>query len=97
MDYLRIQGPTKLSGTVTISGAKNAALPLITLALLAHNPLKITNMPEVADIKTLLKLLQNLGASCSLKEHVLMSTPQPSITRWRTMTSSKRCGHRSSF
>lgn len=71
MDYLRIQGPTKLSGTVTISGAKNAALPLITLALLAHNPLKITNMPEVADIKTLLKLLQNLGASCSLKDHVL--------------------------
>ena len=37
MDYLRIQGPTKLSGTVTISGAKNAALPLITLTLLAHN------------------------------------------------------------
>jgi len=71
MDYLRIQGPTKLSGTVTISGAKNAALPLITLALLAHNPLKVTNMPEVADIKTLLKLLQNLGASCSLENHVL--------------------------
>ncbi|MDD5051681.1 MAG: UDP-N-acetylglucosamine 1-carboxyvinyltransferase [Sulfuricurvum sp.] len=71
MDYLRIQGPTKLSGTVTISGAKNAALPLITLALLAHNPLKITNMPEVADIKTLLKLLQNLGASCTLQNHVL--------------------------
>ena len=71
MDYLRIQGPTKLSGTVTISGAKNAALPLITLALLAHNPLKVTNMPEVADIKTLLKLLQNLGASCTLQDHVL--------------------------
>lgn len=71
MDYLRIQGPTKLSGTVTISGAKNAALPLITLALLAHNPLKVTNMPEVADIKTLLKLLQNLGASCSLENHTL--------------------------
>lgn len=71
MDYLRIQGPTKLSGTVTISGAKNAALPLITLALLAHNPLKVTNMPEVADIKTLLKLLQNLGASYSLEDHVL--------------------------
>ncbi len=71
MDYLRIQGPTKLQGTVVISGAKNAALPLITLTLLAHNPLKITNMPEVVDIKTLLKLLQNLGASCSLENHVL--------------------------
>ena len=71
MDCLQIQGPTKLSGTVTISGAKNAALPLITLALLAHNPLTITNMPEVADIKTLLKLLGNLGATYSLENHVL--------------------------
>jgi UDP-N-acetylglucosamine 1-carboxyvinyltransferase len=71
MNYLRIQGPTKLSGTVTISGAKNAALPLITLTLLAHNPLTITNMPEVVDIKTLLKLLQNLGANCTLEDHVL--------------------------
>jgi len=71
MDYLRIQGPTKLSGTVTISGAKNAALPLITLTLLAHNQITMSNTPEVADIKTLLKLLQNLGASYTLENHVL--------------------------
>lgn len=71
MDYLRIQGPTKLHGSVVISGAKNAALPLITLALLAHNKVKMSNMPEVVDIKTLLKLLQNLGASCTLKNHIL--------------------------
>ncbi|MDD5717929.1 MAG: UDP-N-acetylglucosamine 1-carboxyvinyltransferase [Sulfuricurvum sp.] len=71
MNYLRIQGPTKLSGTVTISGAKNAALPLITLTLLGHNPITMSNVPEVADIKTLLKLLQNLGASCTLENHVL--------------------------
>ncbi|HEX5670811.1 MAG TPA: UDP-N-acetylglucosamine 1-carboxyvinyltransferase [Sulfuricurvum sp.] len=71
MDYLRILGPTKLSGTVTISGAKNAALPLITLTLLAHNKVTLTNTPEVADIKTLLKLLENLGATQTLKNHVL--------------------------
>ena len=71
MDYLQIQGPTKLSGTVTISGAKNAALPLITLTLLAHNKLTISNMPEVVDIKTLLKLLGNLGASYTLEDHIL--------------------------
>lgn len=71
MDYLRIQGPTKLSGTVTISGAKNAALPLITLTLLAHNRITMSNTPEVADIKTLLKLLGNLGATYSLENHVL--------------------------
>lgn len=71
MNYLRIQGPTKLSGTVTISGAKNAALPLITLTLLGHNPITMSNTPEVADIKTLLKLLGNLGASYTLEDHVL--------------------------
>ncbi|MDD4950608.1 UDP-N-acetylglucosamine 1-carboxyvinyltransferase [Sulfuricurvum sp.] len=71
MDYLQIQGPTKLSGTVTISGAKNAALPLITLTLLAHNQLKMSNTPEVADIKTLLKLLGNLGATYTLENHLL--------------------------
>jgi len=71
MDYLQIQGPTKLNGTVTISGAKNAALPLITLTLLAHNKLTISNMPEVVDIKTLLKLLGNLGASYTLEDHIL--------------------------
>ncbi|MDD2829959.1 MAG: UDP-N-acetylglucosamine 1-carboxyvinyltransferase [Sulfuricurvum sp.] len=71
MDYLQIQGPTKLSGTVTISGAKNAALPLITLTLLAHNQLKMSNTPEVADIKTLLKLLGNLGATYTLDNHLL--------------------------
>jgi UDP-N-acetylglucosamine 1-carboxyvinyltransferase len=71
MDYLQIQGPTKLNGTVTISGAKNAALPLITLTLLAHNKLTVSNMPEVVDIKTLLKLLGNLGASYTLEDHIL--------------------------
>lgn len=71
MNYLRIQGPTKLSGTVTISGAKNAALPLITLTLLGHNPITMSNTPEVADIKTLLKLLGNLGATYTLENHVL--------------------------
>ncbi len=71
MDYLQIQGPTTLSGTVTISGAKNAALPLITLTLLAHNQVTLTNTPEVADIKTLLKLLENLGATQTLENHVL--------------------------
>ena len=71
MDYLRIQGPVKLNGTVTISGAKNAALPLITLTLLAHNKVTVTNMPEVVDIKTLLKLLGNLGSTYTLENHTL--------------------------
>ena len=63
MDFLRIQGQNELHGTIEISGAKNAALPLIALSILSEKKVTITNIPDVADIKTLLKLLTNLGAS----------------------------------
>lgn len=63
MDYLKITGPTTLKGSIDIAGAKNAALPLLTLTLLAQNPVRIDNLPDVVDIKTLLKLLHNLGAT----------------------------------
>ena len=70
MDFLRIEGGRKLSGEVKISGAKNAALPLIASTLLAKNPVKISNLPNVRDIKTLLKLLENLGANYSYENSV---------------------------
>ncbi len=62
MDYLEIEGGHKLSGEITISGAKNAALPLIAATLLSNKPVTLTNLPNVVDIKTLLKLLEMLGA-----------------------------------
>jgi UDP-N-acetylglucosamine 1-carboxyvinyltransferase len=71
MDYLKITGPTTLKGEIDIAGAKNAALPLLTLTLLAQNPVTIDNLPDVVDIKTLLKLLGNLGASFDFKDHTL--------------------------
>ena len=71
MDYLQIHGPTKLEGTVTISGAKNAALPLIAMTLLAKNSVTIGNMPEVVDIKTLLKLFENLGGTCEFRDNTV--------------------------
>lgn len=46
MDKFRVQGPTKLQGEVTISGAKNAALPILFAALLAEEPVEIQNVPE---------------------------------------------------
>ena len=64
MFYLEIQGQRKLSGEVEISGAKNAALPLIAATLLAQNDVILSNVPNVADIKTLIQLLINLGAKC---------------------------------
>lgn len=72
MQYLAIKGKQKLSGSVMISGAKNAALPLLTLTLLSKNPVMIHNIPEVADVKTLLQLLQNLGARFTCKDNLAM-------------------------
>lgn len=65
MHYLAIKGKQKLSGSVAISGAKNAALPLLALTLLSKQKLTISNIPHVADVKTLLQLLSNLGATYS--------------------------------
>ncbi|NPA82376.1 MAG: UDP-N-acetylglucosamine 1-carboxyvinyltransferase [Epsilonproteobacteria bacterium] len=67
MDFLRIRGGKKLKGSVKISGAKNAALPLIASSILAKNEVTISNIPNVKDIKTLLKLLSNLGAEFSFE------------------------------
>ncbi len=69
MDYLQIEGRYPLSGEVEISGAKNAALPILALSLLSNTKINITNLPNVADIKTFLQLLQNLGATCDLSTH----------------------------
>jgi len=62
MDSLEIKGGKKLSGEVKISGSKNSALPLIASTILSKNLLNIRNIPDVVDIKTLVKLLKMLGA-----------------------------------
>ena len=61
--YLHIYESPKLNGSVKISGAKNAALPLIASTILAKNEVNLTNVPEVTDVKTLLKLFKYLGAN----------------------------------
>ncbi|KAB8306465.1 MULTISPECIES: UDP-N-acetylglucosamine 1-carboxyvinyltransferase [Rahnella] len=61
MDKFRVQGGTRLSGEVTISGAKNAALPILFAALLAEEPVELQNVPHLKDIDTTIKLLNQLG------------------------------------
>ena len=61
MDFLEIEGGAKLSGKVVISGAKNSALPIIAATILSDKPVTLTNLPNVVDIRTLLKLLTMLG------------------------------------
>lgn len=61
MDKLLITGGTPLSGEVAVSGAKNAALPLLCAALLTAEPVTFTNVPQLNDIGTMLKLLAQMG------------------------------------
>ena len=61
MDKLLIQGGTRLSGEIAISGAKNAALPILCAALLTAEPVTFTNVPQLKDIGTLLELLGQMG------------------------------------
>lgn len=68
MDYLKITQSLNLSGSVRISGAKNAALPLLALSLLSDKPMQISNLPNVADVKTFIKLLEHLGANVEMPD-----------------------------
>ena len=61
MDRLWIEGGARLTGEVTISGAKNAALPILCAALLTDEPLVLHNVPALRDISTLLSLLGRMG------------------------------------
>ena len=61
MDKLLIQGQKRLNGEVTISGAKNAALPILTASILTDGKLTLTNVPRLNDILTTQKLLKVLG------------------------------------
>lgn len=68
MDKLIIQGGAPLSGEVRISGAKNAALPILCASLLTREPLKIENVPHLHDVTTTLNLLGQMGVAVSLHE-----------------------------
>jgi len=68
MDKLLIRGGVPLSGEVRISGAKNAALPIMCAALLSAAPLRLTNVPHLRDVTTLLNLLGGMGVAVSLDE-----------------------------
>lgn len=67
MEKLLIKGGNRLEGTIQISGAKNAALPLMCATLLSAEGLTLTNLPRLADINTLTDLLNHLGSEILIK------------------------------
>jgi UDP-N-acetylglucosamine 1-carboxyvinyltransferase len=68
MQKLSIQGGVPLSGEIRVSGAKNAALPILASALLAAAPMRVTNLPRLRDVETMLALLTRMGVQVSREE-----------------------------
>ena len=68
MQKLSIQGGVPLSGEIRVSGAKNAALPILAAALLARSPLSVENLPRLKDVETMLALLERMGVGVSREE-----------------------------
>jgi UDP-N-acetylglucosamine 1-carboxyvinyltransferase len=71
MDKLIIEGGQRLAGEVAMSGAKNAALPILCASLLSAEPLILSNVPELNDIGTMLKLLEQMGVKVARDGHSL--------------------------
>src|SRR3990167_1920447 len=73
MDKLMIQGGKQLYGEIVISGAKNAALPIMAATLLATEPVTIANVPHLNDVTTMMELLGQLGAHLVVDERTQVS------------------------
>ena len=69
MQKLSIHGGTPLSGEVRVAGAKNAALPILAASLLTAAPVRITNVPQLNDVRTMVKLLEGMGVKVERGDH----------------------------
>lgn len=94
MDKFRIEGPSRLEGSVRISGAKNAALPAFAAALLTAEPVRLSNVPKVADLRTMAKLLARIGARVGFEggdaviQAATIDTPEAPYELVKTMRAS---------
>jgi UDP-N-acetylglucosamine 1-carboxyvinyltransferase len=79
MDKLRITGGRRLSGRVPVAGAKNAALPALAATLLTEDKVELTNLPRVRDVRTMLRVLEHLGASVEDRGEGAASVQVPRI------------------
>ena len=79
MDKFRIEGPTRLAGAVRASGAKNSALPCLAAALLTAEPVALTNVPNVRDIRTMQRLLEHIGARVGAEPSGAVTVETPAV------------------
>src|SRR5210317_1443717 len=83
MDKLTIIGNGPLHGDVTISGAKNAALPILAATLLSAEPVTLRNVPHLRDITTTLELMGRFGSRFELSDNMLLVADNSEITELR--------------
>ena len=88
MDKLKINGGHRLSGQIYISGAKNAALPLICASLLTRERVTLTNMPSLSDIRSMNLLLEQLGTQIDSRNEVVDGNPCKMYTYQTAQTKS---------
>lgn len=82
MDKLLINGGKRLSGELRISGAKNAALPIIAATILAHEPVTIRNLPHLQDVTTMIELLGCMGVELVVDEKLSLEVSANNITNF---------------
>ena len=82
MDKLAIIGGTPLHGEVRISGAKNAALPILAASLLAETPVVLSNVPHLNDITTTVKLLKRMGVEITLHDGLRIEVDTAAISEF---------------
>jgi UDP-N-acetylglucosamine 1-carboxyvinyltransferase len=80
VDKLVITGGRPLNGEVRISGAKNAALPIVAATLLAETPMTVTNVPHLQDITTSMELLSQMGVELTIGERMTIEVDASTIT-----------------
>ena len=82
MDKLEVIGGTRLSGEATISGAKNAALPILAASLLAEKPVVLENIPSLNDVVTTVRLLRRIGLDIDFNGHSRIEVTPSNIDRF---------------
>jgi UDP-N-acetylglucosamine 1-carboxyvinyltransferase len=83
LDKLLIKGGNRLEGEIAISGAKNAALPILAATLLASEPVTVRNVPHLKDVTTTITLLQSMGALVTFDDRLNVEVDATTLTQHR--------------
>lgn len=84
MEAIRVEGGHAITGEVTVEGAKNSALKLMAATILAPGVNTLTNVPNIADVHVMGKVLKRLGASISVEDEHTLRIDTSSVDKWET-------------